>query len=59
MRKLKCPICKHEWKISYLRWLFTSPFHCFSFKAWRDKRKTKCPNCGEKSWITSEKDVKA
>lgn len=57
MRKLKCPECGHEWKMNYFHWIWISPFHCFSVKKWKDKRKTKCPNCGKKNWITSEKDV--
>lgn len=57
MRKLKCPECGHEWKLNYFYWVWISPFHCFSVKKWKDRRKTKCPNCGKKNWITSEKDV--
>ena len=55
MRKLVCPKCGHEWKMNYWKWVFTAPFHCVSFRTWRDTRKTKCPGCKQKSWITSEK----
>ena len=54
-RKLKCPECNHEWEMNYLKWIFTALFHNFSFKIWKDKRLTKCPNCGKKSWVYSEK----
>ena len=55
MRKLHCPKCGHEWKMGYWEWILVSPFHCISFRTWRDTRKTKCPHCKERSWITSEK----
>lgn len=53
MRKLKCARCGHEWTWSWIRWVMSSPFHHFSFRKGKDFRKTKCPNCGVKSWISS------
>ena len=50
--KLKCPNCEHEWDYSYFQWILKAPFHLFSFSKWKDFRKTKCPKCGKKSWIS-------
>ena len=59
MIKLKCPECNHEWTTGYWRWVFKAPFHWLRYKGkkfgFRDFRKTKCPACGQKSWIASEK----
>jgi predicted RNA-binding Zn-ribbon protein involved in translation (DUF1610 family) len=46
MSKFKCPKCEKEFEINYFKWIFTALFHWFS------KRKTKCPHCGEKSWVS-------
>ena len=54
-RKLKCPHCGNEWEYSYWQWVWKAQIHCFNFIKWKDKRYTKCPNCGKKSWIYSEK----
>ena len=51
MAKFKCPKCEKEFEMNYWKWIFTTLFHWFSFKKWKDYRKTKCPHCGEKSWI--------
>ena len=55
MSKFKCPKCNQEFKMNYWKWIFTTIFHWFSFKELRDYRKTKCPLCGEKSWMKREK----
>ena len=55
MRKLSCKVCGHQWTTSYLKWLFTTLFHRFSFKDMKDYRLTKCPYCGHKDYITSFK----
>ncbi len=53
--KLSCPVCGHEWTIGYWKWIFTTLFHWFSFKKMKDKRYTKCPYCGHKSWMSRTK----
>ena len=53
--KLECPKCGHKWERNYFYWVWQAPFHMFSIKTMRDRRKTKCPNCGEKSWIARNK----
>ena len=56
-RKLKCPKCEHEWECNYWKWVWKAPFHWLVLQKKplriRDYRKTKCPNCGKKSWIAS------
>ncbi len=54
-RKLQCPECGYEWVYGYWQWTFKAQFHVFNFLKWKDKRRTKCPKCGKKSWIYSEK----
>ena len=58
MRKLQCPKCNAEWEMDYWKWVWKAPFHtiAITIKPFRvkDKRKTKCPRCGETSWITSK-----
>lgn len=53
--KLHCPECGYEWEYGYWEWIWKAQMHCFNFLIWKDKRKTKCPNCGKKSWIYSER----
>ena len=45
MSKFKCSKCGKEFKINYIKWIFTTLFH------WFGKRYTKCPHCGEKSYM--------
>ena len=49
MSKFKCPKCGHEFEMTYFKWLFTTAFHTWT------KRRTKCPNCLEKSWMARQK----
>ena len=51
MLKLECPKCGHTWEMNYWKWILKAPFHMFNFIKWKDKRKIKCPNCGQRSWI--------
>ena len=53
-RLLECPKCGHKWKSGYWLWVWQAPFHMFCIPQWKDSRKTKCPKCGEKSWITRQ-----
>ena len=53
--KLICPECNYMWEYNYLQWLFKTPFHEYVFFQKRDYRKTTCPNCGKKSWISRKK----
>ena len=57
--KLECPKCGHKWEYGYWQWIWKAQFHWLVFRCnparIRDYRKTKCPNCGEKSWIAREK----
>lgn len=40
-----CPKCYKAFVVDgYWKWILTNPFHFFS------RRKTKCPNCGKRSW---------
>ena len=52
---LTCPCCGYKWTIKYCKWIFTTLFHIFNFFSWKDYRYTRCPKCGEKSWIAREK----
>ena len=45
MLNFHCPECQKDFQMTRLKWLFTTAFHMFG------KRKTKCPNCGKKSWL--------
>ena len=47
--KVICPKCGYciTYK-NYWSWILHTPFHWFS------KRRTKCPNCGERSYIKRE-----
>ena len=57
--KLECPKCGHVWEYGYWQWVWKAQLHWLVFKcnpaSIRDYRKTKCPNCGEKSWIARNK----
>ena len=47
--EFKCPKCKGRfWIKGYWKWIFKSPFH------WFGKRKTMCPHCMKKSYVTWE-----
>ena len=58
-KHFRCPKCGHEWEWNYWTWIIKSPFHWIGIDPKvgypRDYRKTKCPKCGEKSWIASTK----
>ena len=44
--KIDCPKCKATFFYkNYWVWVLQTPFHYFN------KRKTKCPHCGEWSWV--------
>lgn len=45
MSKFYCPKCSRSFEMPYWKWILTNPFHMFF------KRKTKCPLCGERSWM--------
>lgn len=49
MSKFICPKCNKTFEMSYFKWILCSPFHMFF------KRLTKCPNCGERSWMKKQK----
>ena len=57
MKKLQCPKCGHKWEWSFWEWIMKAPIQHFNFIAWKDRRKTTCPQCGKESWITAEKNV--
>ena len=50
-RNLTCPGCGHKWSYGYFEWVWKAPVHVFNLFIMKDKRKTKCPKCGKKSWI--------
>lgn len=55
---LKCPKCNKKFMFrNCWCWIWKSPFHWLHWdkatKRIRDYRKTKCPCCGQKSWIKS------
>ena len=52
---LTCPHCGHKWVMKYSKWIFTTLFHIFNLFSWKDYRYTKCPICGQKSWIARHK----
>ena len=54
-RWLTCPKCAASWQWGYLKWIIKAPFHWFNFITWRDKRYTRCPCCGKRSWMNREK----
>ena len=54
--KFTCPECGNGWSTKYWKWLLTAPFHMFSFRNWKDKRRTTCPLCGDKYWASYERD---
>ena len=54
-RWLTCPKCAASWQWGYFKWILKAPFHWFNFTTWRDKRYTKCPCCGKRSWMYREK----
>ena len=45
MAKLQCPQCNNNFEMNYWKWVFLNPFHTWT------KRLTKCPRCGQKSWM--------
>lgn len=46
---LKCPKCECGFHYkNYWHWVWKAPFHTFT------KRLTKCPHCGERSWMKRE-----
>lgn len=48
--KVICPKCGHVMTYkNWFSWVWHTPFH------WFDKRKVKCANCGESSYIKREK----
>ena len=57
--KLECPKCGHKWEYGYWQWIWKAQMHWLVFKRnparIRDYRKTKCPNCGQWSWIARAK----
>ena len=53
--KLECPECGHKWECAYWSWIFKTLFHEYVFHQRKDYRKTLCPKCGKKSWITRQK----
>ena len=46
-----CPNCGEMFQMNWIKWMFTTLFHWFNFKEWKDYRKTKCPCCGKKSYM--------
>ena len=49
MAKFNCPKCNQEFEINWFKWLFTTLFH------WFGKRLTKCPHCGQRSYVKPQK----
>lgn len=48
-----CPKCNKNFSIrGYWRWMLTTLFH------WFEKRRTKCPHCGKKSFVGWNKITK-
>lgn len=54
MAKFKCPKCGKDFQMNFFKWILTTPVHNFCMFEWRDYRKTKCPHCGEKSYMKRE-----
>ena len=54
-RWLTCNVCAASWQWGFWKHVFKAPFHLFDFRIWKDRRLTKCPYCGCKSWIAREK----
>ena len=47
--RFTCPKCGEHFTVKgYIKWIFFSPFH------WFLARKTKCPNCGKRSYVRWE-----
>jgi predicted RNA-binding Zn-ribbon protein involved in translation (DUF1610 family) len=58
MLHFTCPKCGKEYTISsYWKWVFTSLFHNFNFKQWRDYRYTKCPHCKQRSFVRKNNET--
>jgi DNA-directed RNA polymerase subunit RPC12/RpoP len=58
MTKLQCPKCGEKFERNYFTWVWLAPFHCVQIEKpfrIRDKRYTKCPNCGKRSWMKAER----
>ena len=48
----KCPKCGEIYTVQgYWRWIFKTLIHCFDFVRGKDYRHTKCPHCGEYSFV--------
>lgn len=42
-----CPECNKDFTLNgYWKWILTAPFH------WFIKRKTKCPHCQKRSYVS-------
>ena len=56
---LRCPSCGHTWQWGYFKWCFKAPFHWVGFDPAscrpKDFRKTTCPKCKTKTWISNSK----
>jgi hypothetical protein len=50
-RKFQCNKCKHDFKVSYLRLLFTRSFRGRDAPTATTAYYLKCPQCGDKSWF--------
>ena len=51
MSRFKCPRCGKEFEMPYLKWIFTTLFHRYSFKEYKDYRLTKCPYWRQKTYM--------
>lgn len=54
MAKFYCPKCNNKFEMNFWKWMFTTVFHWFNFQERRDYRKTKCPICGQRSYMRRE-----
>ena len=54
MSKFTCPNCGKTFEQNFWAWTMSTPFHVFDFVNFRDKRKTKCPECGKRSYMKRE-----
>jgi hypothetical protein len=51
-REFQCSKCKHNFKVSYLRLLFTRKFHGTDpVPTGTAAYHLECPKCGDKSWL--------
>ncbi len=51
MARFICPQCNQNFEMNWWKWMFTTAFHWFSFREWKDYRKTKCPHCNNKVFV--------